>query len=185
MPKPRFPELAERARKMIEDDLYTQAATGRALGVCEGTIERWCKRFHWRTQRTGPRGGAGHPCWQGGRILFGNYWYVYAPEHPHATRQRRVAEHRLIYEAKIGRYLLPTEVVHHIDGNPQNNDPANLQHFRTNGDHLAVDLKGRCPKWTEDGKRRIAAAVLKAASIRRGSTRDGSRYTPPTDHLPL
>lgn len=35
-------------------------------------------------------------------------------------------QHRLIMEKILGRRLLPTEDVHHIDKNPRNNDPSNL-----------------------------------------------------------
>ena len=34
--------------------------------------------------------------------------------------------HRAIVEAQLGRKLLPSEEVHHIDGNPTNNNPDNL-----------------------------------------------------------
>ena len=36
------------------------------------------------------------------------------------------SEHRIIMERIIGRRLSYNEVVHHIDGNKENNDPANL-----------------------------------------------------------
>ena len=36
-------------------------------------------------------------------------------------------EHRVIVEKKIGRYLNFNEVVHHIDLNPLNNNPDNLE----------------------------------------------------------
>jgi hypothetical protein len=35
--------------------------------------------------------------------------------------------HRVVMETKLGRPLLPGEVVHHIDGNKRNNDPENLE----------------------------------------------------------
>ncbi len=43
--------------------------------------------------------------------------------------------HRVIMEHIIGRELLPTEVVHHIDGNKQNNSPENLQLFSSKAEH--------------------------------------------------
>jgi hypothetical protein len=45
-------------------------------------------------------------------------------------------EHIVVMERKLGRSLLPGEVVHHDDDNPQNNDPANLMVFPSNSEHL-------------------------------------------------
>jgi len=42
--------------------------------------------------------------------------------------------HVVIKEEEIGRKLFPHEVVHHIDGNKQNNDPSNLL-LMTRSDH--------------------------------------------------
>jgi hypothetical protein len=58
-------------------------------------------------------------------------------------------------EEAIGRYLLPQEVVHHKDGNKQNNELSNLVLFANNGEHLAVDLHGKVPKWTSEGLEKI------------------------------
>lgn len=38
-------------------------------------------------------------------------------------------------EEKIGRYLEPEEVVHHIDENKKNNDPDNLMLFENDAAH--------------------------------------------------
>lgn len=159
--------LVAQVRRMVEVENMQQHLVASALGLHRSTVGNWCKRFGIQTQRTGPRSGDLHPGWRGGRVLVGGYWYVYAPDHPHRTKTRRVAEHRLVMEAKLGRYLDRSEVVHHIDGDSQNNHPDNLQHFRTNADHLSHELKGRIPRWTEGGIARIEAGVRKAAAIHR------------------
>lgn len=38
----------------------------------------------------------------------------------------RIAEHRWVVEQREGRKLTSDEIVHHVDGNPLNNDPENL-----------------------------------------------------------
>ena len=109
-----------------------------------------------------PRGlsvsGQYNSAWKGGRTKTGGYWYVYAPNHPHATMKGAVLEHRLVMEKALGRYLRPEEVVHHKDKNSENNDLSNLQLFATNGEHLAFELTGRALNISEDGRRRISEA---------------------------
>jgi hypothetical protein len=53
---------------------------------------------------------------------------------------KRVYEHRLVMEQKLGRTLRPGEVVHHIDADRANNDPDNLMVFASNGEHLRYEL---------------------------------------------
>lgn len=80
--------------------------------------------------------GAAHPMWSGGRIQDGNgYILIHQPDHPNARAQGYVYEHRLVMESKLGRYLDPVEVVHHINGDTQDNRPENLAHFPNNAEH--------------------------------------------------
>ena len=44
-------------------------------------------------------------------------------------------EHRIVAENILGRSLKDGEIVHHIDGNPQNNDANNLRVFRSQSEH--------------------------------------------------
>lgn len=43
--------------------------------------------------------------------------------------------HRKIAEEYLGAKLLPSDVVHHKDRNPQNNDPLNLYIFKSTSEH--------------------------------------------------
>jgi hypothetical protein len=71
-------------------------------------------------------------------------------------------------EERLGRYLRPEEVVHHIDNNPANNDISNLQLFANNTEHLKATLVGKCPNWTSEG---LAILQNKARQVKRESCR--------------
>lgn len=157
----------EKLRELIEQQGLQQWKAAEILGVSLSWVERNCKRHGLKTARTGPRRGPEHLNWKGGRILNGGYWYVWNPEHPNTTKRGYVAEHRLLISAVLGRPLLRQEVVHHIDGNRQNNDLTNLMLFPSNAAHLKAELTGRIPKWTERGRELIAKGVERAASLRR------------------
>ncbi len=85
-----------------------------------------------------PSHGPNSPCWKGGRQVtkrgYVELWV--AGDDPLAPMIRSitgkfgsgyVGEHRLVMARYLGRPLARYEEVHHIDGNRQNNDLANLQ----------------------------------------------------------
>ena len=54
-----------------------------------------------------------------------------------------VHEHRILAELKLGRDLLPGEVVHHIDGNPRNNDLSNIEVLSSQAEHARFHNFGK------------------------------------------
>lgn len=73
--------------------------------------------------------GAAHYNWKGGTYPHADgYIYQYAPDHPAAaTAKGYVLQHRLVMEAQLGRILEPHEIVHHKNGDKQDNRPENLE----------------------------------------------------------
>lgn len=66
------------------------------------------------------------------------YWYILKKEHPRSGKQGYVAEHRLVMEAHIGRYLTAKEAVHHINHDPADNRIENLELCATHGQHTKL-----------------------------------------------
>jgi len=63
-----------------------------------------------------------------GYYLENGYVERLITEHPFPNKRGYVAEHRLIMEEHLGRFLIPRkELIHHIDGNRQNNAIENLK----------------------------------------------------------
>lgn len=159
-------QIADRLRKTLDQRITAKL------------IYKVCRKCDIVCRRTGPRSGEGHPEWKGGRVVTkAGYVKLWCPEHPTCVRtnERRAArangkyfpkakyvwEHRLVMEKSIGRFLSSKEVVHHLNGVTSDNHLENLVLFGSNAEHLKVDLAGRCPKWTAEGKARILAAVQK------------------------
>lgn len=91
--------------------------------------------------------GERNPAWKGGVTYFkthGAYTgvrYVRAPEwaRPMARADGYVMEHRLVMAKVCGYLLTRTEVVHHLDHDPSNNSPTNLELWPSNGSHKAAE----------------------------------------------
>lgn len=94
--------------------------------------------------------------WKGGkRINSQGYIETYSPNHPFKGCRNTVREHRLVMEKQLGRYLQLSEVVHHKNGNKQDNRIENLklmakkQHDALTASENIFFQKGRgfCPRW--------------------------------------
>ncbi len=80
--------------------------------------------------------------WKGGRVVDSSgYILIKNTEHPYADKNGYVFEHRLIIEKKLGRYLLPAEVIHHINGIKDDNREENLELFKNNSEHISYHQK--------------------------------------------
>lgn len=97
-------------------------------------------------KKTYPNGRFGELAsnWRGGRRRGGSgrkYIMIYSPNHPNVTKDGYVMEHRLVMEKKIGRYLKPSEIVHHINGKKDDNRIKNLELVSDRGTHTRNHFK--------------------------------------------
>jgi len=84
------------------------------------------------------------PRWTGGRrTRKDGYVFVLVPDdHPSPSYTNKsgakyMLEHRFIMEQHLERFLLATEVVHHMDGNPSNNEIDNLRLYPNQSRHIS------------------------------------------------
>lgn len=88
-------------------------------------------------------------CWSKGYYIHPEgYVYLYKPEHPDSISNGMILEHRFVMEKHIGRRLLPSEVVHHINEDKADNRIENLKLYNSNSDHT----KDHCCEWKRDNK---------------------------------
>ncbi len=78
------------------------------------------------------------------KISFDGYYQYY-------IGSDAVYIHRKVMEQKLGRKLRKGDLVHHIDGNTENNDPSNLQ-LTNSSLHAKHHYEIKSPEWKEKFK---------------------------------
>lgn len=121
-----------------------------AKGLCRVHYMR--KRIHGDPQvhiliRNGKR-GPNNPKWRGGTIQDGHgRTLIYSPDHPNPSfGKAHVYRYRLVMEAHLGRYLLPSEIVHHKNGDHSDDRLENLEvmtQAQHAGKHMIERMAGR------------------------------------------
>jgi hypothetical protein len=85
------------------------------------------KQKYTRCHSCAQKGKLNHAYKDGHLMQEYRYVYLYMPTHPFAGKDNKIAEHRLVMEKKLGRYLQSSEDVDHINGNKRDNRIENLR----------------------------------------------------------
>jgi len=85
-----------------------------------------------------------NPNWKGGESVDGAGYVTVN------INGKQFRKHRIIAEQKLGRELMPNEVVHHIDGDIKNNHPENIEILSSQSEHIKKHINSK--KMSRRGK---------------------------------
>ena len=119
--------------------IYCECNCGKTLP--KRNKNRGLNRFiqgHSNWTRFGRIKGNNNPNWKGGRIISKDgYIYVKKRDHKFANSGGYCPEHRIVYEEYYKCCLIPWAIIHHIDGDKQNNNINNLKAMKQS-DHARI-----------------------------------------------
>jgi len=118
-----------------------------ARGTLNTKGKHWTLSSETKSRMRGKHSKEKNGRWKGGRRYTRGHIYILMPNHPFATKQGYVFEHRLVMEKVLGRYLRPQEIVHHKnkihdDNRPENLELTNRRHHPKFHPELADHIKG-------------------------------------------
>lgn len=125
--------LANKGKKRSEEDIERNRRTHLGKKLSEETK---------RKMKLSALRGKESNLWKGGKYKSAQgYLYILKPNHPYSTKMGYVLESRLIMEKNLNRYLKLKEIIHHIDGNIDNNNIKNLMLFENQREHMEYHQK--------------------------------------------
>ncbi len=83
--------------------------------------------------------------WKGGKYKSRGRWYILKPNHPFVNCSKYMRRSRLVAEKYLGRYLLKEEIIHHINGIKDDDNPENLYLFSSNSEHRKFEKSKNKP----------------------------------------
>lgn len=184
MGKPNL-ELISQVRELATGDV-SSIEIAQLLGRNPRHIRKILLKYDLPRLDCGARDGENNHQFAAGRRITLNGYVLITPPRGHSTAKARAGrtvgymfEHRYVMEQTLGRPLLETERVDHVDGLTLHNHPDNLRVFATNADHLRATLSGQVPQWSEAGYgnmvlRHRPDAVLQLVDTHRQRTAAGA-----------
>lgn len=95
------------------------------------------KQGHY-TRKNPPQLGQKHFNWKNGTRICGGYKQIIQKGHPRADDHGYVFLHILVMEKYLGRYIKPSEVVHHMNNIRTDNRLANLKLLDNQSEHIKI-----------------------------------------------